>query len=343
MFFFEYIWTDANGEVRSKTKCIREYMNIDIENIYKIKNLPIWNYDGSSTGQAPGNNSEIILNPCRIYKNPFDDNEQSFLVLCDIYNNELKPHINNNRYIANQIFKNNNYKDHKPLFGIEHEFFVYDLNTGKPLGFHMGNYLPHPQGDYYCGVGTGKAYGRDFLDKLLKLCYKAGVNVTGSNLEVCPGQMEIQICSNDIKAGDDSLIFKYISARLGEQYNYCIDFRSKPIKGDWNGSGCHVNFSINNMMEDDSYDRILTIIKKLEKSHKNHIDIYGKDNHERLTGKHETSSLEQFTYGVANRGCSIRIPTETFKNKKGYLEDRRPGASADMYLVTSKIFETIVN
>ena len=334
MFFLEYIWTDANGEVRSKTKCVNEFDK---------NNLPIWNYDGSSTGQAPGNNSEILLNPRRIYNNPFHDNKNSFLILCDIYHSNFKPHITNNRYIANNIFIKNKSDIHKPLFGIEHEFFVFDLNTGKPLGFPVGNYLPNSQGPYYCGVGAGKAYGRDFLDNLLQLCFKAGVNVTGSNLEVCPGQMEIQICSNDIKAGDDSLIFKYIAGRLGEKYKYVIDFRSKPIKGDWNGSGCHVNFSINEMMEDNSYTKILNIIEKLKILHKEHIKIYGNDNHERLTGKHETSSIDTFSYGVSNRGCSIRIPTETFKNKKGYLEDRRPSASADMYLVTSKIFNTIVN
>jgi glutamine synthetase len=342
MTFLEYIWIGGHNEIRSKTKILNGLCSAP-----DLIVLPNWNYDGSSTDQAPGNNSEIIIKPCRIYKNPFHNNLNSYLVLCDTYINtkdgEEIPHVTNTRYKAEKIFKDNDFENDVPLFGIEHEFFVHDLNTGKPLGFPNSQLLPLPQGPYYCGVGAGKAYGRDFLDELLQLCVKADIKVTGSNLEVAPGQMEIQICASDLQAGDDSIIFKYIANRLGEKYNYIIDFSCKPIEGDWNGSGCHVNFSTKEMMEAENYDVILDILKKLEKNHKEHIKIYGNDNFKRLTGNHETSTMDNFSYGVANRGASIRIPNETFKNKKGYLEDRRPGASADMYLVTSKIFETIKN
>lgn len=334
MFFFEYIWTDSKGDLRSKTKVLKDLPKI----------LPEWNYDGSSTGQAEGNSSEVILQPKRVYKDPWNSNGR--LVLCDTYLPTGEPHSSNNRHRAEKIFSNK--ESTEALFGIEHEFFVFDNKTNRPLGFEMyydekekcEKCKVKEQGQYYCSVGSNNAFGKEFLQECLQKSLEAGVKCTGSNLEVCPGQMEIQVCNYGIIAGDDSLMLKYVLHRVSEKYNYTVDFSSKPMKGDWNGSGCHVNFSTAEMRKENGYNEILLAIGKLEKKHKEHIEVYGDDNKERLTGKHETSDIEKFTYGVANRGASVRIPNTTFKEKRGYFEDRRPSSSADMYLVTSKIFET---
>jgi len=332
MTFLEYIWIGGNDELRSKVKYAKQTGEIT------IKDIPEWNYDGSSTNQAIGGDSEVIIKPKAIYKNPFSD---GILILCDTYLPNGEPHKTNTRIIAEQIFNEYNVEKEKPLFGIEHEFFVIDNITNKPIGFPI--FIdPKPQGPYYCSVGTGNCFGRDFLYEALDKCVNAGINCTGCNLEVCLGQMEIQICSEGIKAADDSIMFKYIINRLSEKYNYIIDFSAKPVKGDWNGSGCHVNFSTSNMREEGGYDTIIKSIEKLKNKHHEHIEIYGDDNVERLTGKHETSDIHTFTYGVANRGASIRIPNTTFTNKCGYFEDRRPSSSADMYLVTSKLFKTCI-
>jgi len=333
MNLLEYIWTDGKGNLRSKTR-VREAHG----------EIPDWNYDGSSTWQADGTSSEVILKPKREYKDPWNSNGK--LILCDTYLPTGEPHPTNNRHKAQQIFDQK--AGENPLFGIEHEFFVFDNKTTRPLGFEMYynesegclKCKVKEQGQYYCSVGAENAFGREFLAESLKKSLEAGVKCTGSNLEVCPGQMEIQVCNFGIQAGDDSLMLKYILHRVSEKYNYTIDFSAKPVKGDWNGSGCHVNYSTEKMRKQGGYEEILLAIEKLERKHIEHIEVYGDDNKERLTGKHETSSIEKFTSGVADRGASIRIPNDTFKNKMGYFEDRRPSSSADMYLVTSKIFQT---
>lgn len=348
-----YIWTGGNGELRTKTK-VKKISNGDktdlftyrknIEELLKLKLVDEWNYDGSSTGQAPGGDSEVILKPMSVFIDPFQDNKPNMvnlLVLCETYLPNGDPHKTNTRSIANKIFEEGKWEDKQPMFGIELEFFVNDIETGYPLGFDKnGKPLSGEQGPYYCSIGAGKCYGRDFIDECLNKTLEAELNVTGSNMEVCCGQMEIQICSTGIKAADECLILKYILERVGEKYGYIINYSAKPLKGDWNGSGCHINYSTKDMREEGGITIIMDAINKLKEKHDEHIKVYGDDNSERLTGLHETSPITEFTFGVANRGASIRIPRITEANGCGYFEDRRPAASCDLYLATSKIFET---
>ena len=349
-YIFEYIWIGGHDEIRSKTKVIKRsledkiYLNSDNGTFSDNFEVPIWNYDGSSTDQATGNDSEVLLKPVRSYINPFslENHGTHFLVLCETYLPNGDPHETNTRYKAKNIF--NKFRDDAPMFGIEHEFFVIDNDTGRPVGFPKDvEKYPEPQGPYYCSVGYKNTRLRPFMERVLALCLNANLNITGYNLEVCPGQAEFQICAKNILAADDSVMFKYIVQRAGEEFNYDIDFSAKPVKGNWNGSGCHVNFSTNKMRESGGYTEILNAINKLEKKHKQHIELYGSDNIERLTGNHETSDINSFSSGVADRGCSIRIPRSTIKNGCGYFEDRRPSSSADMYIVTSKLTETCLS
>lgn len=347
----EYVWVGGNTELRSKVKVEYFDENVDTQNL-QLEQIPMWNYDGSSTGQATGEDSEVLIKPCRLYKNTnSEENEgfsSSYYVLCETFTPDMNPHPTNTRHQARLLFEEHG-ETHSPMFGIEHEFFILDRDTKHPLGFRQREdgvfvkYEPEsPQGKYYCSVGSGNAYGRRFLNEALSLAVKTGVRVTGSNIEVCPGQVEIQVCNTGIAAGDDSLMLKYLLSKLGEDYGYIIEWGAKPVKGDWNGSGCHVNFSTNLMRKDGGWDEIILAINRLSEKHSEHISVYGDDNSERLTGLHETSDIHTFSYGVANRGCSIRIPRSTEDKKYGYFEDRRPSSSADMYVVTSKLFGTSI-
>jgi len=143
-----------------------------------------------------------------------------------------------------------------------------------------------------------------------------------------------------IDASDQLFMSRYILQRVAELFGVVISFDPKPIKGDWNGAGMHSNFSTEPMRNDGGYDVILAAMEKLKGKHMEHIKVYGEGNERRLTGAHETAPIDRFSFGVANRGASIRIPRSTFHDKKGYFEDRRPASNACPYLVSAKIFET---
>ncbi len=328
----EYIWIDADGNLRSKAKTLTQSSEIELSTFSK------WNFDGSSTGQAVGDDSEVILNPVAFYNDPFRG-ENSYLVLCDCYDKNMNPIPTNTRRDANIIF-NQVYSRH-PLYGLEQEYVLYDRKTNRPIGWPKDSYPEH-QGKYYCGVGADRAFGREVANKHYKLCLDAGLSISGINGEVMPGQWEFQIgpCEG-ISAGDQLWVARYILHRVCEMYNVVATLAPKPEKGDWNGSGCHTNFSSLEMREEGGLDKIYEAIEKLSKVHAEHIEVYG-SNKERLIGTHETSSIDKFSFGVADRTASIRIPLFVENDGYGYLEDRRPASDCDPYLVTSKIAETIL-
>ena len=330
MFCVEYIWLGNKNELRSKTKVIK---CDSIENIQ----LDDWNYDGSSTGQASCNSSEVIIRPRTVVKDPFRQN--GALVMCDTFLPNGDPHPDNTRVYAEKVFQDS-YK-YEPWFGIEQEYFLFDPKTGKPIGFPNSGF-PNPQGQYYCSVGAENAFGRQIVEEHLQACIESGIGITGVNFEVCCGQLEFQIKETGILAGDHLWISRYLLERIAEKYGLTVCYDPKPIKGDWNGSGCHTNFSTKEMRETGGLLIIENALEKLSNKHLEHINVYGIDNNQRLTGHHETSSMTNFTIGYGNRGASIRIPTQVIKEGKGYFEDRRPAANMDPWLVTAKIYETVV-
>ena len=338
----EYIWIGGEGELRSKARTL-EVSDGSFITSPTIDNIPSWDYDGSSTKQAKGNISEVILQPQAIFKCPFRKGN-NILVLCDTWDSTEKPLPNNYRHRAKQFFDKN--LESKPWFGLEQEYFIWDRNTNLPFGWPTGG-QPEPQGKYYCGVGGGRVWGRELVEKHYEYCLYAGIKISGVNAEVALGQWEYQVGPVEgIAAGDQLYVARYIMERLAEDWNVSINLHPKPLHGDWNGSGCHTNYSTQQMREG-THSRtglayIEDAIRKLEQKHIQHMSNYGQENDNRMTGNHETSSVDKFTWGVANRQASIRIPTRTHNAKKGYLEDRRPGSNIDPYIVTGLLFHTTV-
>ncbi|KAJ8652666.1 hypothetical protein O0I10_011673 [Lichtheimia ornata] len=326
----EYVWIDGFNQLRSKTKTVNKIPT-------SAADLPEWNFDGSSTGQAEGHDSDVLIKPVAMFNDPFRGGDNKF-VLCETFNPDGTPHKTNHRHACNKIMQA--HADSHPWFGIEQEYMFIDPQIQKPYGWPQHGY-PEPQGKYYCGVGAGKIFGRDIVEAHYRACLYAGINISGVNAEVAPGQFEFQVgpCEG-IEGGDHLWAARYLLDRVSEDFGVAVTIHPKPVQGDWNGAGCHTNFSTKEMREEGGIKAIEKAIGKMAKRHLEHIAVYGEDNDQRLTGRHETGHIGTFNYGVANRGASIRIPRHVGKEGKGYLEDRRPASNIDPYRVTGIIVET---
>jgi glutamine synthetase len=333
-FKLEYIWLDGykpTQSLRSKTRIERDFSG-------KLEDCPTWCFDGSSTEQAPGGSSDCLLKPVFICPDPARRN--AYLVMCEVMNPDGTAHESNGRATIED-------DDNDFWFGFEQEYFLWNPKTNKPIGWsdYTPSGEPNPQGAYYCSVGAGKAVGRDIVEEHLDYCLDAGLNVEGINAEVAIGQWEFQVFAKGAKeAGDQVWIARYLLERTAEQYDYSINWHCKPlgVDADWNGSGMHANFSNETLRTCGSKETYETICNAFAPFVKEHIAVYGADNDMRLTGKHETQSIDQFSFGVSDRGASIRIPIGTVeKGWKGWLEDRRPNSAADPYRVASRIIKTV--
>lgn len=326
----EYIWLDGykpTQSLRSKTKIEDNFSG-------KLEDCGMWSFDGSSTEQAPGGSSDCLLKPVFICPDP--QRKNGYLVMCEVLNSDGTPHETNGRALIDD-------DDNDFWFGFEQEYFLWDPLYKKPVGFPNGGY-PGPQGPYYCSVGAANAFRRDIVEEHMDACLEAGINFEGINAEVAAGQWEFQIFSKGAKqAGDEIWIARYLLERIGEKYGVSVNYHPKPLGNlDWNGSGMHANFSNTALRTSGKKEVFEAICESFRPYVKEHIDVYGADNHLRLTGKHETASIHDFKWGVSDRGASIRIPIQAVqKGWKGWLEDRRPNSAADPYKVAARIIKTV--
>jgi glutamine synthetase len=339
----EYIWIDGSGiGVRSKARTLPKKIN-------NVEEIPDWNYDGSSTYQAVTDQSEVILKAVAFYPDPFRGGD-NILVMCESFNWEdnkcekLIPANTNFRHDAMKIWNDELIKSEKTWYGIEQEYTLVAQSTKftkQPLGWPSNGY-PGAQGPYYCSIGANVSFGRAIADAHYKACLYANIKISGTNAEVMPGQWEYQIgpCEG-VDIGDHMWISRYLLGRVAEDYNVAVSFAPKLFE-DWNGSGCHCNFSTETMRQGEKGMKYIDdMMVRFAAKHALHISVYGDDNQKRLTGHHETSSCEKFSYGVANRAASFRIPTSTHHAKgKGYIEDRRPASNIDPYVVGALIADT---
>ncbi|MBT7334963.1 MAG: glutamine synthetase [Gammaproteobacteria bacterium] len=325
----EYIWLDGyqpTQSLRSKTMVRSNFGGT-------LEECPVWSFDGSSTEQAEGNDSDCLLKPVMIIPDP--DRSNGYLVMTEVLNADGTPHASNGRASIED-------DDDDFWFGFEQEYFLWDTETNLPPGFPAGGY-PGPQGPYYCSVGASNTYGRDCVEEHLDLCLEAGLNVEGINAEVAAGQWEFQIFAKGAqRAGDEIWLARYMLERTGERYGYAINWHPKPLGDtDWNGSGMHANFSNGPMRDSGKEETFTAICDAFGKNIERHMSVYGAHNDQRLTGKHETQSIDMFSYGISDRGASIRIPVSTVTDGwVGRLEDRRTASNADPYKVAAVIIKT---
>jgi glutamine synthetase len=321
----EYIWIDGTEPtplLRSKTKILADGQEPDI-----------WGFDGSSTNQAPGKASDCVLRPVFTCHDPIRGGDDK-LVMCEVLYTDFEPHVSNTRAACAEAAEK--YADQEPLFGIEQEYTF--LREGRPLGWPQGGF-PGPQGPYYCGVGADEIWGREVVEAHTKACMEAGLHISGTNAEVMMGQWEFQIGPvAPPQVADELWVARWLLYRIGEDYDVVATLDPKPMPGDWNGAGAHTNFSTKAMRE--NYDAIVTACEALGKNASEHIEHYGVGVDKRLTGLHETAPWTEFSYGVSDRGASVRIPWQVEKDGKGYIEDRRPNANCDPYTVTRLIVTT---
>ncbi|MCH9010519.1 MAG: glutamine synthetase beta-grasp domain-containing protein [Chloroflexi bacterium] len=322
----EYIWIDGQqptAKLRSKGKIVPVG-----------EEPPIWAFDGSSTNQATGENSDCVLKPVFVCPDPVRGGDNK-LVMCEVLLIDMTPHPSNTRAACAKTAEK--YADFDTWFGIEQEYTYFD--GSKPLGWPI-NGFPAPQGGYYCGVGVDEVFGRDIVEAHMDACLVAGLSIAGINAEVMPAQWEFQIGPVGTPAVADHLwLARWLLYRIGEDHGVSATLDPKPVRGDWNGAGAHTNFSTRQMRE--SYEPCIAAAEALATTHELHIANYGDRIEERLTGQHETCSYREYRYGVRDRGASVRIPWQVARDQKGYIEDRRPNANCDPYTVTRLILETV--
>lgn len=321
-----YIWLDGQtptAKMRGKTRIIPTG-----------EEPPVWGFDGSSTEQAVGHASDCVLKPVFVCPDPIRGGDNK-LVLCEVFNTDMTPHASNTRAHLRSIAEQT--ASEEPWFGIEQEYTFFD--GSRPLGWPK-NGFPAPQGGYYCGVGADEVFGREIVEDHLDACLDAGLQISGINAEVMPAQWEFQVGPlGALEVADQLWIARWLLYRVAEDYGVSATLHPKPVLGDWNGAGAHTNFSTKAMRE--SYEPIIAGCEALSTRADEHIANYGANIELRLTGDHETCSYKEFKYGVSDRGASIRIPWMVERDQKGYLEDRRPNANCDPYLVTRLILETV--
>lgn len=361
----EYIWLDGakpTAQLRSKTKII------EVEPAKAtLDSFPEWGFDGSSTYQAEGHDSDCVLKPVAFVRDPIRRGENiiynvggihiendmpNFLVMCEVFLPDgVTPHPTNTRAELRRVL-DAGAVDHEPWFGIEQEYALLTAG-GNPLGDLVnkdGKVIE--QGPFYCSVGASVNYGRELVERHTQACLDAGIMIEGTNFEVAPGQAEVQIgAAGPLEVSDHLWFARWLLHRIGEDLGVSVSLDAKPFGPDFNGSGAHTNVSTNatrtspvesiNVPGPTGMEAIREACNRLSQKTAEHIACYGHGVEERLTGIHETCSHKEFRYGIADRGASIRIPRHVGNKGYGYFEDRRPCANIDPYVVTARILKTI--
>jgi len=331
--FAEYLWVDGLSpaqQIRSRARVV------SVPDSPVVTDFPIWNFDESQMGQAEGCESGCILNPVRVYRDPFRG-VNDYVVLCEVNDADKKVHASNIRARMRKMLDCLG-EAVDPWLGFEQEYTLFrDVRSLEV----PGNGVPGSQGSYYCGVGSENVYGRKLAEAHARTCIDAGILIYGMNA-VMPGQWAFRVGYRGIDSercdaltvADDVWVARYLLSRVGEEFDMRVSFGNKPRRGDWNGAGMRANFSTADTRDPNKRQKALVgIVDALEVGHSGDADEYGGGPRESLGGECEARSNDTFASGIAHRGAPIRIPrTVTWKGCV-YLEGRCFGVDSDPYRI----------
>lgn len=304
----DYVWIGEDGDLKSKTKIFYKI-------IERVDELPVFSYD-SILSNSP-ESSEIFVYPKRLFRCPFR-RPYGAIVMCDTHNSK-NTLVDNHRHRAKKIFST--FADQKPYFGLTQMFSI------ATIGIDDNQENKNELSDKYCSVGAQNVIGRDISEDHLEACMYAGINVSGTNVGKHLGEWEFHLHpSEGLDAADQLWIARYILEKTAEKYHTQIIYDAHP------DAKCYVSFSTQSMREEGGLNVIMSTIEKLKIKHREHLKYYGCD----------TSKFDEFNCAIGNRKASIRVPTNTYKNKRGCLEDRRPPANMNPYLVMTKLLESSI-
>lgn len=311
-----YIWIDATGEnIRLKDRILNEIPKL-------IADIPKWSYAENPPYQT-GSSIEMMLYPRALYRNPFKPGKHDVIVMCDTYQPDGSPfHTNHRHAMQTSVDKT---IEQEPIFGIEQKYTLLD-EQGQPF-IRPKNELM--EGTNYCGVGFNGIYARDLVESHALACLYAGIDFSGTNADEFPLQWRYKIGpSVGIQAADDLWVSRYILVRIAEEFGICVTLKS--IEGDRNQTRAHINYSTAAMRADGGIKVIREAIKLLEHEHNEHLKVF--DAHE--------SKIDTFSWDVADRNVSVRVPESVAESEKELLKDRGPPSNMDPYVVCNALLTT---
>lgn len=319
----EYVWLDGKGQTRSKVKT----MNTSPET---ADDCTIWTFNGTPCDQAEPSSSDVYLVPRKVFRDPFRG-APHVMVICECITSGMEPAKGNYRAECADVMEK--YRSADPWFGLEQEYIMCDKE---------GVILPVATSDAYCGRGALNLPNkmREIMGDHYAMCLSAGIKISGMNCESAQSQAEFQIgpCKG-LNAGDHLVAARHTLHKCANKHGVSINFTGF-YDDNSIASGMHCNFSSRHTRADGGLQVIEKVCRALGRRTKEALTAYGSGNEKRLNGKNDTSEMNAFKFGVADRGAAIRIPRAVGIVAKGYLEDRRPAANADPYRVTAHIMKT---
>lgn len=335
----EYFWVTAKNDAVSKTKIVDfptkptvpsdfPAFYADASSVFGVPFADLGLYD-------PATNADCKLHPVRMAPFPFRSGYPggSYLVLCEVLNHQDDtPHPTNTRAALRAVMKE--VAAQEPWIGIEQEYRLWAVEKGDA-------------GDTLNELTTGQ--GQRFVDEHMLACVQAGIPFVGSNREALTDCWEFQVGGpgvDPLMAADQLWMARWLLYRVAETSGLAVDLDPAPAVGFWNGLSTHTNFSTKAMRTPKGgYAHIIAACEALKGAVDKHLAVYGEPEFSRRVAEHRPVSVPcrftEFSYGVADRLASVRIPGHVAVRGHGYIEDRRPCVDADPYEVAKALLETI--